>query len=316
MSAPVAPVAPSDRRSAPVSARTRRIALLLALPALGFVGGLAVRRVSSALLGPALATIVLALVLVALVRRRRARKRREEAPEGRATRPGAVPASERRQDLRPLLFFHYGYLPAYLVGDLGVGAVALVLLGLLAAVLLLVVAVRASRRRRWARARAAHPGAAVVVGTLVDLASMRLMQWFRAAEVARPFVANGRVVLAADADGVVLDQVGRSSGPVHRWAWSDVEVSSRPHPDGALLVLTLLGLAPAVRGRVVPVVRRRLEITVALRIATLAATVLPTTLAAADGAAAALLARRPASAAGPAGAPAGPTGGTTEAPAR
>ena len=309
---------PQDTRSVEGRGRAGRPALLLTLPAMGFAGGIAVHRVPFVVLGPVVAAALLLLVAVALVRRRRERApaRRDEEQDSRAPARGGAPASARRRKLRPLLFFYYGYFPAYLVGDLSVAAAALVLLALLVAVLLLVIAAWASRRRRWALARAAHPGAAVVVGALVDLASMRLMQWFKAAEGARPFVAGGAVVLVADADGVVLDRVGRPSGPVHRWAWRDVEISSQPRPDGALLVLTLLGPPPAVRGRVVPAVRRRFEVTVALRAATLAATVLPTPLAAVDDAVAALLARRPANVTGSTGAPVDPTGGAAEAPVR
>lgn len=312
---------PPDARTASGRASGRHPALLLSLPVMGFAVGLAVHRVLLAVLGPVVVAALLVLVVVALVRRRReqARARRDEEQVGRSPARATTTASARRWRLRPLLFFYYGYFPAYVLGGLSIATAALVLLSLLAAALLLMVAVRASRRRRWARARAAHPGAAVVVGALVGLASMRLMQWFGAAQVLRPFVPNGRAVVAADADGVTLEGDGRHDGPVHRWAWPDVEVSSRASPDGALLVLTLLGPLPAVRGRVVPAVRRRFEVTVALHAATLAATVLPTPLAAVDDAVAALLARRPASvgAPGPDGATGGavgPAGGTAEAP--
>ena len=303
---------PPDARSVDGRGLAGRPALLLALPVTGFVSGIAVHRVPSGVLGPVVVAAL--LVVVALVRRRRVRARRGEAPGSGAPDRGAAP--DRTGSLRPLLLFYYGSLPAYVLGGLRLATAALVLLVLLAAALLLVVAVRASRRRRWAAARAAHPGAAVVVGALVDLASMRLVQWFRAAQVARPFVADGRAVLAADADGVVLESAGRPAGPVHRWPWRDVELSSQHRPDGALLVLTLLGPPPAVRGRVVPAVRRRFEVTVALQGATLAATVLPTPLAAVDDAVAALLAQRPASVAGTAGAPADPARGATEPPVR
>lgn len=128
--------------------------------------------------------------------------------------------------------------------------------------------VRRSQHRQLAAARAEHPGQAVVLVALVDLATLRLAQWAKAARVTLPAEVGRTGLLVADAEGLALHRAGRPARLVHRWAWDDVGLSSAPHPEGldaAALVLTLLGRTPAPRARETPVGRRRFDVTLSVR---------------------------------------------------
>lgn len=128
--------------------------------------------------------------------------------------------------------------------------------------------VRRSQRRQLAAAHAEHPDQVVVLVALVDLATMRLAQWAKAARATLPAEVGRRGMLLADAEGLAFHRAGRPARLVHRWAWGDVELSSSPHPedhDAAVLVLTLLGPTPAPRARETPVGRRRFDVTLSVR---------------------------------------------------
>lgn len=181
----------------------------------------------------------------------------------------------------PLLLFYLGFWPTLWAGDVLYNA--LEVLGAVAATLLVLLAVRASRRRRAAEACAAHPGAVVVLASVVDLGGMRLAQWSAAVGASLPFM-TGSVVLVADDDGLVLERAEASRPLVHRWAWDAVEVSSRDSPEGARLVLTLEGPVNAARSRAVPVAQRRYDVAMTVRTATLAGALGPSTAAASDAA--------------------------------
>ncbi len=154
-----------------------------------------------------------------------------------------------------------------LILDSGVLGVAVVVVGAVATAALGPL-VRRSHRRQLAAARAAHPGEAVVLVALVDLATMRLAQWAKAARVSLPADLGRAGVLTADVRGVALHRSGRPDRLVHRWAWDDVELATAPHPEdpeAAALSLTLLGPRPVERRRAVPVGRRRFAVTLAVR---------------------------------------------------
>lgn len=286
-----------------------RVAQPLALVVAGVAVGVGLRRASDTAVGFGAALLVLVgILLVALLRTRRARARRSEPDHGPGQQGPVDPAScptptDRtapprtgwRRGLQVTLWFFYGCYPGFYLSDLGLRAVVASVLVLVAGTVLIVGVVLATRRRSLATARRAHPGAAVVLGGLVDLGSMRLMQWSRAAGADLPFT-TGEVALVADADGLALDRAGGAGTGVHRWAWDEVELSGQAGADGAVLVLTLLGPPPAPRARGVPVRRRRFEVTLVLRDVTLAAAVLPTPSSAVDAAVAGLGSRRPVSA--------------------
>lgn len=164
-----------------------------------------------------------------------------------------------------------------------------------AVVVLVLVLGRRARRLQLVAAHAAHPGAAVVLTALVELASMRLARWAGRSGVRLPDDLGLDGVLVADADGLVLRGVGRHARPLLRWGWGDVELRRGPHPlavDAAVLVLTLLGTGQG-PGRVC-----RYDVTLTIRTG-----YGPVTAEVVDAALAELLSRRPALA-GPA-----PTGG-------
>ncbi len=168
---------------------------------------------------------------------------------------------------------------------------ALVVLETAAATLLALLVLRAHRRRQVSAARAAHPGATVVLASMVDLGSMRLAQWSAATGASLPFV-TGAVVVVADADGLALARADVPGEPVHRWVWREVELFSQTHAVRDVLVLSLRGPPPAPRARRVPVERRRFDVTLAVRDITLTALTAATTAAAVRDAVASLSSRR------------------------
>lgn len=297
-----------------VTTRPTRVAQPLALLVAGVAVGVGLRRASDTAVGLGAALLVLAaILLVVVVRARRARARRAEAdhapdqvldPQDPAE-DAAPPRAGRLRRLQASLWFFYGFYPSFYLGDLGLRTVVVGVLVLVGGTALVVGLVLATRRRSLAAARHAHPGAVVVLGGLVDLGSMRLMQWSRAAGADLPFT-TGEVALVADADGLAVACVGGAGAVVHRWRWDEVDLSGQERVDASLLVLTLLGPPPAPRARGVAVTRRRFEVTLALRDPTPATALLPAPSAAVDAAVAALVSRRPAG--GGAGADAGGAG--------
>lgn len=134
---------------------------------------------------------------------------------------------------------------------------------------------RAGVRRRWEAARAAHPGAGVVLVGFTETGGIAWARWARSAGVRVPDRAVFASLLIGDADG--LEQRVVHDGTVlHRWSWDEVELSRAPDPDGtpravrsaaagrvdrAVLVLTLLGPEPVAFTRAVPAERRRSDVT-------------------------------------------------------
>ena len=254
----------SDRRSA-----VPRVAEVLLFAVLGVALGSLVLLVPPAGRSlPGLAVVfgaTMASTAVVAVDQRRLRLQ-VEAREHGSPAPGAP--LQQRPLPRRLLVLLYGVYVAQVgwVMSSTVGVVALVA-GWPIAYGLALVLVRRSRRRELAAARAAHPGAAVVLVAPTGLALMRLAQWAKATRTTMPASLGARGVLVADADGVRLLGVARTR-PLPRWGWDEVELSRGPHPalEGAVaIVLTLLGPVPAERHRAVPVARRRLDVPLSVR---------------------------------------------------
>ncbi len=218
----------------------------------------------------------LLVCLVALVRdARRRRARSAAAGAGAPSRSTGAPLPYGPWTVRAyglflgILLAQPGFLlvPTLLFGDSLVARGTVVVVGA-AVVVGVAPLVRGSQRRQLAAARAEHAGEAVVLVALVDLATMRLAQWARAARATLPAEVGRAGLLVADAEGLALHRSGRPARLVHRWAWDDVELSCAPHPEdqgAATLVLTLLGPVPAPRARATPVGRRRFDVTLSVR---------------------------------------------------
>lgn len=248
----------------------RDAAVLLLLAAAGTALGTAGRRGPPAVQDAALGVeAVLLLLLTGLavrwvVRRRRARR---SSPDGRApaAAPGSAPwsAQQRRWALVAAPF--YGMYLGWLAGEIAWWLPLVLYLGALGTGLVVGALLRASRRRRWAAARRAHPDAAVALVASDAFVGMRLAQWARAVGATVPSPGAGDAVLVADPGGVALWRTDRPEA-VHRWRWDDVELSrTSSGVDVAHLVLTLLGPPPAVRARAVPAARRRFDLTLTVR---------------------------------------------------
>ena len=134
---------------------------------------------------------------------------------------------------------------------------------------------RAGVRRRWDAARAAHPGAGVVLVGFTETSGITWARWARSAGVRVPDRAAFASLLIGDADGLEHRVAGDGTW-LHRWSWDEVELSRAPDPDGtpravrsaatgradrAVLVLTLLGPEPVPFARAVPVARQRSDVT-------------------------------------------------------
>ncbi len=211
----------------------------------------------------------LAVCAVVLLRETRRNRARSAAPRGGG--PSGAPATSLQH--APWIARTYGFFlgmvlaQPFLFGDSLVARGAPVVLGA-AALVGLDPLVRGSQRRQLAAARAEHRDQAVALVALVDLATMRLAQWAKAARATLPAEVGRTGVLAADAHGLALHRAGRLARLVHRWSWDEVELSCAPHPedrDAAALVLTLLGPLPAPRRRETPVGRRRFDVTLSVR---------------------------------------------------
>lgn len=200
------------------------------------------------------------------VGRRRARLTAGEGSAPRRVTGAALP-------YRPWTVRAYGLFMGillaqpFLFGDSLVARGAPVVLGA-AALVGLDPLVRRSQRRQLAAARAQHRDEAVVLVAMVDLATLRLAQWAKAARATLPAEVGRTGVLVADAQGLAFHRAGRPARLVHRWSWGEVELSCAPHPEGrdaAAIVLTLLGPLPAPRRRETPVGRRRFDVTLSVR---------------------------------------------------
>lgn len=107
--------------------------------------------------------------------------------------------------------------------------------------------------------------AGVAFGCLLLLVG--LAQWAKATRTRLPASLGSGWALVADADGVRLSSTSRTTRPLPRWGWGDVELHRGPHPSypdaprAAVLVLTLLGPEPPERARAVPLERHRFEVT-------------------------------------------------------
>ena len=250
-------------------ARVRAVAAVSSVA--GAAVGTAVRRGPPALRDAALAVVALlvaAMVILAvrwLVHRRRARL---ASPDGRAPEPPAYGSAQWSAQRRPWALVAAPFYGTYLglfTSPLASWLPFALVLGALLAGLVGAWLLRSSRRRRWAAARAAHPGRAVALVSVDDVARMRLRQWARTVGVTVAPVGRGDAVLAADDAGVTLCGPDRP-GAVHRWSWEDVELSRTTSPtDHPHLVLTLLGPPPVARARAVPATRRRFDLTLTVR---------------------------------------------------
>lgn len=291
-----APAAPDGSRRSGGRAAVLRVADLILSAVLGAALGTLVLLVPapgrSLAVQAAFSGVVVAYAAVVLVEQRRQRDQ-HEAQERGSPAPGT--STDRRPLVRRVLALLAG---AYLVGLCAAGAwpAALALVLGPAVLLVLVLAwTRRSRHRELAAARAAHPGAAVVLLAPTTLALARLTEWAKTSRTTLPASPGGRGVLVADADGVRLLGVTRTR-PLPRWGWDEVGLRAGPHPAGegaAAVVLTLLGPAPAEPHRAVPGEQRRFDVPLSVR----GGVWTPSPPAAVGAALAELLARRPAEAA-------------------
>lgn len=251
----------------------RDTVVLLFLAAAGTALGTAGRRGPAAVQGVALGVEVVVVLLLAglavrwVVRRRRAQR---SSSDGRVPLAPAYGSVQRAAQQRPWTLMaapFYGLYLGWFAAPLAWWLPPTLFVGALALGLVVGALLRASRRRRWSAARAAHPGAAVALVAADAFVGMRLTQWAKAVGATVPSPGVGDAVLAADDDGVSLWRPDRPE-PVHRWAWEDVELSrASSSTDVPHLVLTLLGPPPAVRARAVPATRRRFDLALAVRTA-------------------------------------------------
>lgn len=246
--------------------------VLLLLAAAGTVLGTAGRNGPTAVQGAALVVEAVAVVAIMVLgvrwvlRRHRARR---SSPDGRPPSSptyGSARWSAQRRPWALVAAPFYGLYLGWTSGAIAWWLPLAVFLGALVVGGVVRVLLRASRGRRWAAARQAHPGAAVALVAVDAFAAMRLTQWAKAAGTTVPSPGSSDAVLAADDDGVVLWRPDRPERPVHRWSWDDVELSrTSSSTDLPHLVLTLLGPLPAVRARAVPAARRRFDLSLTVR---------------------------------------------------
>lgn len=286
-----APRAPSDR-----SAASRMVEIALLGAAGATIGCLLLLVPSSVrtLSAQAVLLVVMAvntgvIVVEGMHRRRRADAEERGSPV-RSTAPLLGRPSVRRAYA---VLFGVGVTGLWVLAGAGITGTAFpAVAGALFLAFLLLVGL--SRRNRLAAARAADPGAAVVLVGLADLATTRLAQWAKATGTRLPASLVSRWALVADTDGLRLSSASRTARPLPRWQWCDVELRRGPHPSypdaprAAVLVLTLLGPEPAARARTVPLGRHRFEVTLTVLHGTWSAT--PEVV---DAALADLLSRRP-----------------------